>query len=181
MSNEIKIALLAVVAIALSIWGIKFIKGKNLLTRSNLYYVEYEDALSIQTSSSVVIQGVNVGFVADVKLQKGSEKVLVTLDLNKDLEVPKGTRAEIFANGFMGTKSVRLQFPPVEERQGMLEPGAYLIPGAVGFLAHGFGNGCARFCSPGKSVGGFRGLCRQPRAQRGGRGLCQRGRRGPGL
>ncbi len=134
MSNEIKIALLAVVAIALSIWGIKFIKGKNLLTRSNLYYVEYEDALSIQTSSSVVIQGVNVGFVADVKLQKGSEKVLVTLDLNKDLEVPKGTRAEIFANGFMGTKSVRLQFPPVEERQGMLEPGAYLIPGSVGFL-----------------------------------------------
>ena len=134
MSNEVKIALLAVVAIALSFWGIKFIKGKNILTRSNLYYVEYEDALSIQTSSAVVIQGVNVGFVSDVKLQKGSEKVLVTLDLDKDLEVPKGTRAEIFANGFMGTKSVRLQFPPVEERQGLLEAGSYLIPGAVGFL-----------------------------------------------
>lgn len=134
MSNEVKIALLAIAAIALSFWGIKFIKGKNILTRSNLYYVEYEDALSLQTSSAVVIQGVNVGFVSDVKLQKGSEKILVTLDLDKDLEVPKGTRAEIFANGFMGTKSVRLKFPPVAERQGMQEPGSYLIPGAVGFL-----------------------------------------------
>lgn len=134
MSNEVKIALLAVAAIALSFWGIKFIKGKNLLTRSNLYYVEYDDALSLQTSSAVVIQGVSVGFVSDVKLQKGSEKILVTLDLDKDLEVPKGTRAEIFANGFMGTKSVRLQFPPVAERQGLQEPGSYLIPGAVGFL-----------------------------------------------
>lgn len=134
MSNEVKIALLAIVAIALSFWGFKFIKGKNILTRSNLYYVEYDDALSLQTSSSVVIQGVNVGFVADVKLQKGSEKILVTLDLDKDLEVPKGTRAEIFANGFMGTKSVRLQFPPIEERNGILESGSYLIPGAVGFL-----------------------------------------------
>ncbi|AEE48218.1 MlaD family protein [Haliscomenobacter hydrossis] len=134
MSNEVKIALLALAAIALSFWGIKFIKGKNLLTRTNLYYVEYDDALSLQSSSAVVIQGVNVGYVADVKLQNGSEKVLVTLDLKKDLEVPKGTRAEIFANGFMGTKSVRLQFPPVEERRGMQEPGSYLIPGSVGFL-----------------------------------------------
>jgi phospholipid/cholesterol/gamma-HCH transport system substrate-binding protein len=134
MSNEVKIALLAITAIALSFWGIQFIKGKNILTRSNLYYVEYDDALSLQTSSVVVIQGVNVGFVSEVKLQKGAEKILVTLDLDKDLEIPKGTRAEIFANGFMGTKSVRLKFPPVEERQGMLESGAYLIPGSVGFL-----------------------------------------------
>lgn len=134
MSNEIKIALLAIVAIVLSIWGIKFIKGKNMLTRSNLYYVEYEDALSIQTSSAVVIQGVSVGFVSGVKLLEGADKVLVTLDLNKDLQVPKGTRAEIFANGFMGTKNIRLHFPPVDQRQEMLKSGSYLIPGAVGFL-----------------------------------------------
>ncbi len=134
MSNEIKIALLAIVAIALSFWGIKFIKGKNLFSRSNIYYVEYPNALSIKTSSEVVIQGVSVGFVSAVNLDLETRKVKVTLDLRKDLQLPKGTKAEIFANGFMGTKSVRLVLPPMDANTGILEPGSYLTSGSVGFL-----------------------------------------------
>ncbi len=41
MSNEFKVALLALVAMALSYWGYKFIIGKNILKNSNTYSVEY--------------------------------------------------------------------------------------------------------------------------------------------
>ena len=43
MSNEVKIAILAIAALGLSYWGYKFILGKNVLVNSNIYYVEYDD------------------------------------------------------------------------------------------------------------------------------------------
>ena len=43
MSKEIKIALLVIIALVVSIWGYKYIIGKNLLKKSNVYYVDYQN------------------------------------------------------------------------------------------------------------------------------------------
>ena len=93
MSNEIKVALLALAALGLSYWGYKFIIGKNILKNSNVYYVEFDHVDLMQTSSPVTISGVQVGFVAEIAPIIEEQKVLVTLDLQKNLNIPKSTVA----------------------------------------------------------------------------------------
>ncbi len=111
MAKEVKIALLAIVTIALFYWGYKFIIGKNVLSQSNIFYVKYENVDMLQKSSPVVINGYEVGFVSNIFLQpQGERDVVVQLDLRKDIRIPQDTRAEIVATGFMGGKAIELQY-----------------------------------------------------------------------
>lgn len=108
MSNEIKVALLAIVAIALAYWGFRFIQGKNILTRSNLYYVSYDQIDGMAKSVPVRIRGFEVGYVADIKFSDDYQNIIVTLDLSKDIVISKNTVAAITADGIMGGKYVEL-------------------------------------------------------------------------
>ncbi len=134
MSNEIKVALLALVAIGLSYWGYNFIKGKDVLSNSNIYYVEFDNVSSLNPSTAVVIRGIKVGFVSSVALVPNTDKVRISLDLDRKLQVPVNTVAEIYNNGFMGTKQVRLEFPPIGQRNQFYKSGSF-IPGRIlGFI-----------------------------------------------
>lgn len=113
MSNETKIGLLAVIAISLLIWGYKYIKGKNILKTSTYLYIQYEDIDMLTTSTPVIIQGVQVGIVSDLYFKNnkaGKQMVEVVLDIEKGVNVPKNTIADIKATGFMGGKAVELVF-----------------------------------------------------------------------
>jgi phospholipid/cholesterol/gamma-HCH transport system substrate-binding protein len=134
MSNEIKVALLAIVAIGLSYWGYKFIKGKDILSNSNIYYVEFDNVSSLNPSTAVVIRGIKVGFVSSVALVPNTDKVKISLDLDKNLQIPVNTVAEIYNNGFMGTKQIRLAFPPIGQRNQFYKSGSYLPGRILGFI-----------------------------------------------
>lgn len=126
MSNEIKVALLAIAALGLSYWGYKFVLGKNVLKNSNLYYVEFNNVDMMQTSSPVTISGVQVGFVAEIQPLIAKQKVLVSLDLQKDLKIPKNTMAIIQATGFMGGKAVVLEYDQPCSGSDCAQSGDYL-------------------------------------------------------
>lgn len=108
MSNEVKVALLAIVAIALSYWGFKFIQGKNILKNSNLYYVSYDSIDGMARSVPVRIKGFEVGFVSEIRFAEDYRTILVTLDLNKEIKISKNTTASITADGIMGGKYIEL-------------------------------------------------------------------------
>jgi phospholipid/cholesterol/gamma-HCH transport system substrate-binding protein len=110
ISNEIKVGLLAVVTLAVSFWGFQYIRGRNMLKRSNLYYIEYKDVNFLRVSSPVTINGVQVGFVTSITPIQESDNVLVTIDLEKDVVIPKSTLAEIRDLGFMGGKAIVLDY-----------------------------------------------------------------------
>jgi phospholipid/cholesterol/gamma-HCH transport system substrate-binding protein len=111
MSNEVKVGLLAVVAIALSFWGYKFIMGKNVLLKSNLYKVYYPNVDRMQVGTTIVINGVEVGNVASVRLLDDKNRTVeVMLDLRKGTQIPKNTTAVIISTGFMGGKAVVLEY-----------------------------------------------------------------------
>jgi phospholipid/cholesterol/gamma-HCH transport system substrate-binding protein len=135
MSNETKIGILAFVAIALSIWGYKFIRGKNLLVASNIYYVEYENIEELKMSSPVLINGFQVGIVADIYLKPDNyEIIIVKLDLDKGIKIPKQTVAQIVATGFMGGKAVKLLFERPCSGEDCAPSGSYLQGEALGLL-----------------------------------------------
>lgn len=111
MSNEVKVGLLAIVAIAVSYWGYKFIMGKNVLLKSNTYKVYYPKVDRMQVGTQVFINGVPVGSVAKVDLLNDVDRTVeVVLDLIPDMAIPKDTRAVIVATGFMGGKAIKLLY-----------------------------------------------------------------------
>lgn len=111
MSNEIKVALLAIAAILLSYWGYKFILGDNILEKSNTYQVLYEDVAGLQEGTSVLINGVTVGSITEISLlENDAQQVLVKLTLDSDYRVPKKTDVVIVADGIMGGKNVYLEY-----------------------------------------------------------------------
>ena len=109
MSNEVKIGILAIVTIALSFWGYKFILGKNMLVKTNMYKIVYQRVEGMQVGTQVRISGVRVGSVASVNLQE-DQTVLVVLDMDKGIRIPKNTVATIISTGFMGGKAIQLQY-----------------------------------------------------------------------
>ena len=111
MSNETKVGILAVIAIAILFWGYKFLKGQNILTNSNILYVEYENAEMLATSAPVVISGFQVGVVANMYLKpENMRTIVVELDIDRGVKVPKNAIAEIMSFDITGSKGVNLQF-----------------------------------------------------------------------
>jgi phospholipid/cholesterol/gamma-HCH transport system substrate-binding protein len=111
MSNETKVGILAVIAIAILVWGYKFLKGQNILSTSTFLYVEYDNADMLAVSSPVVINGFQVGVVADMYLKpEDMQTVITVLDINNDVNVPKNAVAELISLDITGGKGINLAF-----------------------------------------------------------------------
>ena len=83
MKREIKVGLFAI-AVLLIGWGvIKYLKGIDVFSSSNVYYAYYDQVGGIQPASHVMIYGVKVGTVTNVTLNEDPTKgveVELTLD-----------------------------------------------------------------------------------------------------
>ena len=130
MSYEMRIGLLAAITIAVTVWGYKFMKGKNLLTASNTYYVEYHNVDELTATSPVLIRGLRVGTVAIVELSSDLQSVTATLDIDRGIILAKGTEALVVSTSIMGGKAVVLKTPGPCEGDDCHTPGDYL-PGRV--------------------------------------------------
>lgn len=136
MSNETKIGLLAIVAIALSIWGYRFVMGSNILVSSNIFYIEYEDVDQLKMSSPVLINGFQVGVVSDIYLKPDNyEIIVVELDLDKGIFVPRDAIAQIISTGFMGGKAIKLLFDKPCKGDNCAKSGDYLQGDVLGLLS----------------------------------------------
>ena len=143
MSSEVKIGILAVVAIFLSFWGFKYIQAKNLLTRSNIYYVYYESVDGLQVGTSVRIRGLEVGSVSSTELQPVEGRVKVTLDLRKEIEIPPATEAVIVSTSIMGGKAIDLRYEQPCMGESCAPSGSTLAGREQGMLEAFLGEGTA--------------------------------------
>lgn len=136
MSNELKVALLAIAALLLAFWGYKFILGNNILEKSNTFQVLYEDIAGLQEGTAVQINGVTVGSVSGITLLNNDEQqVLVELTLSADYKIPKETDVVIVADGVMGGKKVYLEYDRPCSGADCAESGAFLNGEMRGVLA----------------------------------------------
>jgi phospholipid/cholesterol/gamma-HCH transport system substrate-binding protein len=71
-------------------------------------YARFPWGAGIKQGQSVLLSGVNVGFVGDVDLRQDGT-LIVTMRVNKGYHVPQGTTATIEANGFFGDVDVALR------------------------------------------------------------------------
>ncbi len=111
MSNEVKVGILAVIAIGISVWGFNYVMGKNLLTSSKIIKVEYASVSGLERSASVYSSGVRIGLVRDIYFDEvDPKKVMVELDLEGGFKLPKDAVAAIKSGGLMSGNIIDLEF-----------------------------------------------------------------------
>ncbi len=134
-SNEVRIGILTVVAIALTIWGFTFIKGKNLFSNTKIYKVVYNDVSGLSNSAPVLLSGYKVGIVNDLYLNPDNPKTVVAeLDIKGDIMIPKGTKASLTSGGLMEGMVVVLESEGFCSGPDCLEEGSFLLGRKVGMV-----------------------------------------------
>ena len=107
--REAKLALTALAAVFILIWGINFLKGSSLFESKSTFYGVYDSVEWLKVSSGVIYRGYQVGQVISIQFTgERFDRVLVKFSVDKGLELPSNTLAMIQSADLMGSKVVAL-------------------------------------------------------------------------
>ena len=108
LTNEIKIALVAIIGILVLFFGLNFLKGMSFFSTDSTYYVAFKDISGLSSSNPIYADGYKVGVVKSIQYNYAKKgDVLVQIDINPDLRIPKGSSAEIESD-LMGNVKMNL-------------------------------------------------------------------------
>jgi len=109
ITKEVKIgAYFAIVLIAL-VWGVNFLKGKDIFGKVNKFYAVYDDIEGLQTTSHVSIKGMKVGTVSKIWLDQKNKKFQVELQVKSNYNIPKNSVAYLYSSDIMGNKAIKIK------------------------------------------------------------------------
>ncbi|MFO7933748.1 MAG: MlaD family protein [Bacteroidales bacterium] len=110
LSTEAKAGILGVVLVAVLIWGINFLKGRNILRKTYTLYALYQDAEGMNKDAPVMMNGVQIGYVDRIRFRPGEEPpVTLFLNIEKTYPLSRGSVAELYSADLLGTKAVRIR------------------------------------------------------------------------
>lgn len=96
ISNEVKVGVLAIVAIFVLVVGFNFLKGANVFSKPFTLYARFPNIGSLEKSNQVKINGLSVGTVyAFTPADKEVNSIIVEIHLNKDITIPDSSIAFI--------------------------------------------------------------------------------------
>ena len=108
INNETKIGVLTVIGIIVLIFGFSFLKGKSLFKKEKHIYAVYQDVLGLAKSHPVVINGLQIGRVENLDGGKDMKRIVVTVTLLKDVNIPTNSLAVINPT-LLGSPSLEIQ------------------------------------------------------------------------
>lgn len=108
LNNETKIGLMAIIGIAILIIGFNFLKGRGFFKKENYIYAVYQDVQGLVKSNPVVINGLQVGRIAEIEGGRDMRKIVVTVSLNREVNIPNNSLAVINPN-LLGSPSLEIQ------------------------------------------------------------------------
>jgi len=108
INNETKIGIMAVMGIVLLALGFNFLKGKNLFKKENHIYAVYQDIQSLQKSNPVLINGLQVGSVANFEAGPDMKRIIVTINLTRNVDIPDNSIA-LINPPLLGSASMEIQ------------------------------------------------------------------------
>ena len=125
MKKEIKIALVAIAAIAILFFGMNFLKGISLFSEKNVYYARFSNINGLTANNPIFANGYQVGLVKGIQFDySGQGDIIVAFSLNDKMHLPVGTAAAIESD-FMGNVRMNIVLPtnntplPTGEGSGM--------------------------------------------------------------
>lgn len=125
ISKVVKIGLFTIICLTAFVWGINFLKGRNLFTSSNLYYAVFDQVDGLVESNKVMLSGFKVGVVQEIKFEEGyTGRLIVSLLIENDYKIPQKSIAKLVSTDIMGGKAIKLE---VNRSKTFYEPGDTLI------------------------------------------------------
>lgn len=111
ITNETKVGVLTVVALALLIIGFNFLKGKDIFNSTTKVYAVFSKLGSLAKANEVKINGLTVGTVYDMEeTDKNVSGIKVTISLTRDVNIPSNSVAYITAPlGGLGSSSIIIE------------------------------------------------------------------------
>jgi phospholipid/cholesterol/gamma-HCH transport system substrate-binding protein len=109
LSKEVKIGAYFVVTLIALVWGINFLKGKDIFNKVNKFYAVYDNIEGLQTTAQVYIKGLKVGTVSKIRLDQGSEKFKVELQIKSNYSIPENSVAYLYSSDIMGNKAIKIK------------------------------------------------------------------------
>jgi phospholipid/cholesterol/gamma-HCH transport system substrate-binding protein len=93
ISNETKIGVMAVVALAALILGFNFLKGSSLFQHTKKLYAIFDNVEGLELSNAVQIDGLTIGSISGINESDKdlSSGIVVTITLKKDVHIPKNS------------------------------------------------------------------------------------------
>jgi len=111
ISNEVKVGVTALLTIVVFVWLFNFLKGKDFLKSTAIYYTVYDKVGGLAESSPVEINGYKVGVVRSLDfIDPLSGKLLVEFSVKKGFKLPKNTVAEIVPISLLGGMKVQFVY-----------------------------------------------------------------------
>ena len=105
--KEVTIGIVVVVAIGLLVVGLNYLKGVNVFSQPTVYYGIYERINGLEESNPIMINGYKIGQVQDIKiLNDGSGRLLVSMMIDKEISIPRDTKALLKSADLLGSMQV---------------------------------------------------------------------------
>ena len=139
--KEVKIALVALFGLFVLFVGMNFLKGLNIFSKGDVYYISFQDVTGLASSSPIYADGYPVGTVRSIDYDYTHEgKTKVTIDIEPEMRIPKGSSA-VIESDMLGNVRVNLllannprervmpgEVIPGEIASGLMSKAAALIP-----------------------------------------------------
>lgn len=111
INRNFKIGIFAIVAFVILFMGINYLKSQDLLFRGNKYYSFYPSINGLTDASPVYYMGYKVGTVRNIDIcpeAPAEQRFRITITLDKPLDIPKDTRADIYSTDLLGGMGIDL-------------------------------------------------------------------------
>lgn len=109
LTKTSKIGILVVICLTLLIWGINFLKGRDIFRTEKVFYARYKDVGGLTATTLVTLNGLKVGYVREIYFAEDlSGDLIVKVAIHNNFPLPVGTAAEIASSDLLGSKVVKL-------------------------------------------------------------------------
>lgn len=132
VKKEVKIGIIVIAAIGLLYGGLNYLKGVNVFQQPTIYYGIYDKINGLEQSNPIMLNGFKIGQVKKIEIvNDGSARLLVTMMLNKQIDVPRDTKALLKSGDLLGSMQIHFLMGESEE---LASSGDTLIPDVEGDL-----------------------------------------------
>ncbi len=121
ISSEVKIGITGVVTVLVIIWGINFLKGRNIFSSNYILIASYDQVDGLEPSAKVMMNGFKIGTVERIIFD--TEAVVpftLYMEIDKNYRIRTESIAEIYNADLLGSKAVKII---QSEEQSFLEEG----------------------------------------------------------
>lgn len=122
-SNELKIGLVVLFAIFIGYMGFRIMKDEPIFSQVNVLYTKFDTVEGLIKGSNVYLNGFKIGTVREMQYLVQEDSALITLNITENIQLPKGSMAQLASPDFLGSSTIRIIKSNSSES---LEWGSYL-------------------------------------------------------